>query len=189
MQGLNFHLLPLESPTFWQISTVNSEKGLALQQPGTRVWHAPSIPSSLSCSSRTAIQVPVCSFNCLPPQFINFTYWEISMSGRLERAVDPSVLLIGASCSRHTVPWLRRDCSTALPKKKWAGGHMRQGALQDFLTQRTKAVNPYNHPRLLALPGLTNNYLKIMFLITLATLNTTSYHLNPSIMLSPLFSL
>lgn len=116
MQGLNFHLLPLESPTCWQMSTVNSEKGLRLQQPGTKVCHAPLIPWCLSSSSCTA-QVPVCSFNHLPPQFINSTHWKRAMGGRLERAVTPAVLLPGTPCSRHAAPWLGRH-TAALPSPK-----------------------------------------------------------------------
>lgn len=55
---------------------------------------------------------------------------------------------------------------------------MRQGALKDFVTSHTKALNPYNHARLLITPVLANNYLKIIFFF-----NYTS-HIKPPTTLS-----
>lgn len=84
MQGLNLHLLPLESPACWQMSTVNSENELELLQPSSRGYHGLWIPSSFSCTAA------VCSFNCFPLQFMNFTSWKRAGGAWLGK--DPSAL-------------------------------------------------------------------------------------------------
>lgn len=101
MQGLNFHLLPLKSPTCWQMGTINSENKLELLQPSSRVYHGSPPPSPAP---------PACTATQFAPLTLSPSSLQTSHARRILQSCSPGQPATG------TRILLRRDCSTALPK-------------------------------------------------------------------------